>query len=356
MIAHSMRLMGLTVSFVSMLAIGSLSSTPLFAAETLADFYRGKTVRMLIGSPAGGSYDLAGRVLGRHLGGHIPGNPNVVVENMPGAASLVMANYLYNSALRDGTVIGMTTSSVPIEPKLKTMARDGGHVSFDSRRMSWIGTPDQQPQVLFVWHEAPAYSLDDLKKNKIIMASNRGADNFVLPSLMNQVLGTRMELVTGYQGSGEAYLALERGEVQGHIARFTSVKSSKPDWIRDQKVRVLALFGGGVVPELKNVPNVADTTTSKADHDFFQFYDSKFDLAFPIALPPEVPADRVAGLRVAFDETMQDPQYQADAVKAGLGLNPLSGDQIGKVIQQIENTPEEVVERLRKILAASDSK
>jgi len=320
-------------------------------ADPVAEFYRGKTVRMLIGAAAGGGYDAVGRAVARHMGRHIPGNPSVVVENMPGAASLIMTNHLYNRAPRDGTVMGNPTNSLAVDSKLKLMA--AGNVMFDTRRMSWIGTPARQPQVLFVWHDTPFHTLEDMKKDKLILgAIAAGADNVTLPMIMNQVFGTRTEAVVGYKGTAEILIAMERREVQGHVALLANVTAGSPHWLKDRKIRIVLQFGSERSEELRDVPTALELATSPADQELLRFYSLKYDMAYPIVLPPDVPAERIKALRQAFDATMSDPQYREDAKRVGLSVNPLSGDQVASLIAQIEDAPEAIVERIRKIVAA----
>ena len=219
------------------------------ARPTVADFYRGKTIEMLIGGAVGGGYDLAGRTVANHIGRHIPGNPAFVVRNMPGATSLIMTNHLYNVAKRDGTVIGMPTSNIPLEQRLKLISPDGANVKFDIERFGWIGTPVQEPQITWVWHTAPAHNVDDLKKNAIRMgATTSSADNYLLPTIVNRLLGTRMQTVTGYIGQNEIFLAAERGEVQGNNTGLSNITVNKADWLRDGKVRILLQYGAERLP------------------------------------------------------------------------------------------------------------
>jgi len=322
------------------------------AADPVADFYRGKTIEMIIGAAAGGGYDIAGRVVARHMGRHIPGQPGLIVRNMPGATSLIMTNALYNRSPRDGTVIGMPNNTIPLEPRLKLLAA-AGNVAFDINRFSWIGTPVQEPQVFWVWHTAPAKSVADLKTGKIIMgATAASADNYMLSYLMNQTLGTRMEFVTGYQGQNEISLAVERGEIQGNTTGLTNLVVTKADWIRQGKIRMLLQFGSERVAEIKEVPAVVELATSDEDREIWRFFTSKFKMARPLALPPEVPAERVKALQDAFDATMRDPLFLEEAKKIGLEINPLGGEAIGRLIAQMQATPEGLVERLRKLLAA----
>jgi tripartite-type tricarboxylate transporter receptor subunit TctC len=321
------------------------------AADPVADFYRGRTIELVIGAAAGGGYDIPGRALARHMGRHVPGNPAIIVRNMPGATSLIMTNQLYNRAPRDGTVMGMPNNNIPLEPRLKLLAA-AGNVVFDVSRFSWIGTPVQEPHVLWVWHTAPAKSFADLKTNRIIMgATAASADNYTLSSLMNQTLGTRMEVVTGYQGQNDINLAVERGEVQGNTTGLTNLIVSKADWIKQGKIRMLLQFGSERAPEIPDVPAVVELAASPEDREIWQFFTAKFKIARPLALPPDVPPQRVQALRNAFDATMQDPLFREEAQKIGLELSPLGGEAVDRLIAQIQATPEPVVERLRRLLA-----
>jgi tripartite-type tricarboxylate transporter receptor subunit TctC len=234
-------------------------------AQSVAEFYRGKTIEMLIGGAVGGGYDLAGRTVANHMGRHIPGNPGFVVRNLPGATSLIMTNQLYNGAKRDGTVIGMPTSNIPLEQRLKLISPDGANVKFDITRFGWIGTPVQEPQITWVWHTAPAQNLDDLRTNTIRMGgTTSSADNYLLPTIVNQLLGTRMQTVTGYIGQNEIFLATERGEVQGNNTGLSNITVNKADWLRDGKVRILLQYGTERLPSLPNVPTVIELAQAEA--------------------------------------------------------------------------------------------
>jgi tripartite-type tricarboxylate transporter receptor subunit TctC len=333
-------------------ALTAMLPAPAGAAEAVADFYRGKTVEMIIGAAAGGGYDIAGRAVARHMGRHIPGQPGLIVRNMPGATSLIMTNALYNRSPRDGTVIGMPNNTIPLEPRLKLLA-SAGNVAFDVNRFNWIGTPVQEPQVFWVWHTAPARNFADLKTGKIIMgATAASADNYMLSHLMNQTLGTRMEFVTGYQGQSEINLAVERGEIQGNTTGLTNLVVTKADWIRQGRIRMLVQFGGERVAEIKEVPAVVELAASDDDREIWRFFTSKFKMARPLALPPEVPPERVKALRDAFDATMRDPLFLDEAKQIGLQIDPLGGEAVRQLIAQMQATPETLVERLRRLLAA----
>jgi len=322
-------------------------------AQSAADFYRGKTIEMLIGGASGGGYDLAGRTLANHMGRHIPGNPAFLVRNMPGATSLIMTNHLYNVARRDGTVIGMPTSNIPLEQRLKVISPDGANIKFDIERFGWIGTPVQEPQVTWVWHTAPAHNIDDLKTNVVRMgATTSSADNYLLPTVVNRLLGTRMQPVTGYIGQNEIFLAVERGEVQGNNTGLSNVTVNKADWLRGGKVRVLLQYGTERLPVLPDVPTAIELAPAEADRALLRFYAVKFAMARPLMTPPEVPTDRLAALREAFDATMKDPQYLEEARRIGLEINPLGGEGVAKLIHQVQATPQDAVDRLRELFAS----
>ncbi|MDB5597103.1 MAG: Tripartite-type tricarboxylate transporter, receptor component TctC [Hyphomicrobiales bacterium] len=319
-------------------------------AQARDDFYKGKTVRILIGGAAGAAYDFVGRALAAHMGRHIPGEPNVVVENMPGAASIVMTNYLYNRAPHDGTVMGMPLNGIVLEPRLKSLSRDGSNVHFDLSKMSFVGTPAQQPQVLWVWHDTAFKTFDDLvTRPSNFGATAPGGDNFILPTMSNQLLGTQMKVVSGYKGVNDIFLAVEQGEVHGNTANLSSLLG-KPDWMRANKARILVQFGTERLDALKDVPTAIELAKDESARQMFRVYATKFKTTYPLMLPPDVPPERVKMLRAAFDETMKDPAFIADAEKIGIDVMPLSGEEIGKVMEDIDRVPQDVIDRLRKLV------
>jgi tripartite-type tricarboxylate transporter receptor subunit TctC len=288
---------------------------------------------------------------------HIPGNPAIIVRNMPGATGLIMTNQLYNLAKRDGTAMGMPTSNVPLEPRLKLISPDGSNIKFDVGRMSWIGTPLQEPQVTWLWHTAPARTVEDLKAQATLMgATTPSADNSILPHLVNALIGTRMQVVTGYQGQNEINIAAERGEVQGNNTGLSNLTVNKADWLRDSKVRILIQYGTERLAVLKDVPTAVELAATDADRAVLRFYALKFNMARPLVLPPEVPADRVAALQVAFEATMKDQAYLDEARRLRLDVNWLGSRNITEQVRQIQETPQAIVDRLRELLARAGVK
>jgi tripartite-type tricarboxylate transporter receptor subunit TctC len=338
---------------VAAMALFGVSGAHELAAQ---DFYKGKSVKLIVGAAAGGGYDVVARLIANHMPRHIPGNPAMVVRNMPGATGLIMTNNLYNVARRDGTVLGMPTSNVPIEPRLRLLSPDGSNIKFDIGRFAWIGTPLQEPQVTWVWHAAPAKTVDDLKTNTILMgATTSTADNFILPMLVNQIAGTRMKPVTGYQGQNEINIAAERGEVQGNNTGLSNMTVNRADWLRDGKVRILIQYGTERLDVIKDVPTAMELAPTDADRAVLRTYAAKFAMARPLAVVTDA-ADRVAALQAAFEATMKDAQYLSDAKKVGLDTNWIGGRELTDMVRQIEATPQPVVDRLRDLLARASAK
>jgi tripartite-type tricarboxylate transporter receptor subunit TctC len=338
-------------------AAGGVAGVSPARAQSVADFYRGKTIEIIVAAAAAGGYDLASRTLANHMGRHVPGNPKIIIRNMPGATGLIGTNYLYNVARRDGTAIGMPTSNVPLEPRLKLLSTDGSAVKFDLTRFSWIGTTIQEPQVTWVWHTAPAKSVEDLKTHEIVMgATANSADNYVLPMLANALVGTRMKILTGYVGQNDIDIAAERGEVQGNNTGLSNLTVNRADWMRDGKVRILIQYGNERLPALKDVPTIGELTSSEDDRAMLRFYALKFTMTRPLIIPPDVPADRVAALQSAFADTMRDPQYLDEAKRIGLDTNWLGSKEIMRQVRLIAETPQAAVDRLRGLLARAAGK
>jgi tripartite-type tricarboxylate transporter receptor subunit TctC len=232
----------------------SLTLAGAAVAQPAADFYRGKTVRVLIGVGVGGDYDVQGRFLARHIGRHIPGTPSVVAENMTGAGGLKMTNWLYEVAPKDGTVFGIIANNFPA-----LQAAGGAGVQFEAAKFQWLGAMTRETNTMVVWHTAGVKTVDDVRRIEVAAgASGRGAITYTFPAMMNELLGTKFKIVTGYAGGNEINLAMERGEVAARINSWSSWKATRPDWVRDGKIVIIAQ-GGRRSPELPNVPSVEGT-------------------------------------------------------------------------------------------------
>ena len=314
-------------------------------ADPVADFYTGKTITHIVGAGAGGAYDLVSRAVVSHMGRHIPGKPSFVVQNMAGASSLTMMNYLTNAARKDGTAMGMTNPNIALEGPLKMLSKGGGKTLFDVTKLQWIGSPMQQPHVLWVWHTAPAKTFDDLRTNKIILGSTAvGGDNYTLPLILSRLMGAKFDIVTGYEGQNDIFIATERGEIQGNSAILPNLTSARPDWFRDGKVRVLVQFGVSRMRQLPDVPTAIELASKQEDKDMLRFYARKFSMAYPFVMSQDVPADRVKAVRAAFDATMKDPAFLKEAERLGLDIDPFSGDDMAQLITEMDNSPKAVVD------------
>ena len=336
--------------FRLLLVVSALLPSISAQAQDEAVFFKGKTVRILVGGAAGAAYDFVGRALAAHMGRHIPGEPAVIVENMPGAASIVMMNTRYNRAARDGTAMGMPLNGIVLEPRLKSLSRDGSNVHFDLSKMRFVGTPAQQPQVLWVWHQTPYATIEDLRSRPSNFGSTApGGDNYILPTLSNALLGTQMKIIAGYKGVNDIFLATEQGEVHGATVNFSSLLG-KPDWMAAGKARILIQFGTERLASLKDVPTAIELAKDEASRQMLRVYATKFKTTYPILLPPDVPAARVRTMQGAFDATMLDKAFIADAEKIGIDVSPLGGPEIEKVMAEIEAAPQDVIDRLRLLV------
>lgn len=316
--------------------------------------FKGRSIRLLVGTTPGAGYDLIARLLAPALARLIPGNPTVVVENMPGAGSLVMMNYLYNRAPRDGTVMGLPLNGVLLEPTIKLMSRAGGAANFDILKMPWIGSTTEDAQALWFRTDSKILSIADLRSAKsIVAASAPGADNFTVAVLTNNLLGTKMEIVRGYQGTNPIFLAIERGEAQGSATAFSAVLVTRPQWLKDKTIKVLLQYGQERLPDLPDVPTAIEVADDKDVKDMLRIFAVKFKATYPFVLPPETPADSVAIIRNAFDAAMKDAQFLDATKKGGLPIRPLRGVEIERLIGETLQAPERLLERLRAAVLPS---
>jgi tripartite-type tricarboxylate transporter receptor subunit TctC len=333
----------LLAAFVAMLALGGQPA----AAQSVADFYRGKTVTVVVSTSTGGGYDAMARAIARHIGRHVPGNPAVVVRNMPGAGGITAVNWLYNAAEKDGTVVGLVQNGTPLEPLFGTK-----EARYDATRFNWLGTPSYEVSMVLLWHTVPVNSVEDLKSRETNMgASGANSTPAFYTRLLNATLGTRMKLINGYPGQNDAFLAMERGELDGYPSVFYSaLTSTRPTWLRDKLAKPIVQYGPQRLKELPEVPFAPDLLTNADDKLLMQAAFAPQALGRPLLLPPDVPADRVAAMRKALADTFTDPEFKADAAKIGLIVNaPQTGEELQKVIVDAYATPSRVVERLRKL-------
>jgi tripartite-type tricarboxylate transporter receptor subunit TctC len=300
--------------------IAALSFTPVASADPIADFYAGKQITLIISTGVGGGVDTNARVLARHLGDHIPGKPSIVAKNMTGAGHLQATNYMYVQAPKDGLTIAAILPTF-----VGYQVLDGKGAQYDVRNFNFLGSTDVENANLYTWHTAGIKKIEEVKTKEVLMgATGAGSYTMLYPTLLNNVLGMKFKIVSGYKSTNEIHLAMERGEVQGRAGNFfTSLKSQNPDWLRDKKIDMLLQFGSVRDPEWQDVPLLTDLATNDEQRQIFKAFSAEVALGKVFITTPGVPADRLAALRKAFEETMRDPAYLADAEKSAMEVHPL---------------------------------
>ncbi|MFN3889663.1 MAG: Bug family tripartite tricarboxylate transporter substrate binding protein [Beijerinckiaceae bacterium] len=314
-------------------------------AQAPAEFYKGRSVNVLIGVGVGGFYDLNARVVARHIGRHIPGAPILVPQNMTGAGGARMAAYLVDVAPKDGANIGMIPNNFPA---MQAIGSDA--IKFDLSTFNWIGSPAPLTGAMTVWRTSGVTSIDDARSREVVAgASGRGAESFSMPAMMNEFLGTKFRIVTGYQGGNAINLAMERGEVQARYNFWSSWKSTRPDWVKNGDIRVIATMGPKP-RDLPGVPSIIDLVKSDDDRRVVDVIISGTYLGTPLAFAGGVPADRVAAVRLAFDATMKDAEFLAEAQKLQIEVDPVSAAELEAVVTRVLKTPKALAARARPIL------
>jgi len=319
------------------------------AAKDAASFYAGKQIRFIVGSAPGGTYDILARIVARHMAGHIPGHPLIIVQNEPAAGGLVMANQLYTLGPDDGTAIGVPINGIPTAPLLEPQG-----ARFDATKFIWIGSTNREPYVAYVWHTAPVQSLAALLTTTLVVgATTPGTTMMDFPKLTNAVLGTKFKIVPGYSSTPQLNQAMERGETEGVGALgLAAVKAQVPQWLADGKIKLIAQFGISKSRELPDVPPLIDLAKTPEDRAALAMLFARTEYGRPYFLPPGVPPERVEALRAAFDATMADPAFIADAAKIGLTPDPLTGAAVQALVGQLAMTPPAIVARVRAALDA----
>jgi tripartite-type tricarboxylate transporter receptor subunit TctC len=338
------HMMKRSISF-AVVATASLAafSTQPAAAQSIADFYRGRTVTLIVGFPPGGGYDANIRALGRHLGKHIPGQPTVVVSNMPGAGSLTAANYIYRSAPADGTTMGMFASSTTIEPIFGNKA-----AQFDPLKFGWIGSIAQDVAYCAVW-QAPgaARNFDEMMtKETIFGGAGLTAITYQHPMVLKNVLGARIKVVTGYGGTRDVNLAMNRGEVNGTCGLFTSsILSQWPDDVKSGKLKLVIQGGARKADTFGPVPSVFDYAKTDEQRAILDVHFRQLLLARPLAAPPGLPPERLAALQTALFDTLKDPEFLADAHRGGIEVDPATADDIHALLSKFEALPPDIIQK-----------
>ena len=317
------------------------------AQQSVADFYKGKTVSMYIGFSAGGTYDLYGRLVARHMGKHIPGNPTVVPRNMEGAGSIRLTNFMYNQAPKDGTA-------------LATMGRGGAFgplfgmkgAQFDAEKFLWIGSANDEVSLCASWHQSGITTFEDVRQKELIVAATGpGDESQTVPKIFNGVLGAKFKVIGGYPGSNEMTISVERGETQGRCAySWASMKSVHRQWLDEKKINILIQLSYQKHPELPHIPLASDLAKTQEDKQMINLFAARQVMGRPFFSTPDIPADRAAALRKAFMDTLKDPEYEAEADKLKLENTPVSGERVQKIVSEIYATPQAVVQKAAELV------
>ena len=317
------------------------------AQDDVAAFYKGKVVRLLVGIGVGSGYDINARLLARYLPKYIPGNPTVIVQNQPGAGSLSMTNQLYAGGPFDGTVIGASFNGLPTTPLLQPAG-----ARFEAVKLNWIGSTNRETQAMYVWYAAPIQQLSDLTTTEMIVGAQApGSTQYDYPKLAEKLFGWKFKVITGYEATPKIHLAMERGEVHGTWANWSTLKAISEQWIKDKKIRILAQWGLRKHPELPDVPLILDQAKTEEQKQSLDLALARLEFGRPFFMPPNVPAERVNAIRRAFDAVMKDKEFLDEADKLKIEIDPLGGEQVAALIEQIYKTPAATVERVRDAMA-----
>lgn len=341
------RIISVSVAVGAALAVAS----PAVFAQSVESFYKGTNLTIIVGSGAGGGYDVFTRVLARTLPRHIPGQPHIVVQNMPGAAGIKALNHLYTIAPKDGSAIEATYNTLPLDPLF-----GGQGEKYDPRKLSWIGSIAKQINVCLAWGQGSFKTFDDVYKRQMTLASSGGAGwRSILPKMMNNLTGSKFKVIEGYETNG-MIPAVERGEVDGMCTTYETMRATAADWINNKKVVFLAQFGQKPIPDLPGVPMGLERITNPDDLKAVRIVLVQQEYGRPYVAPPDLPPDRLAALRAAFAETMKDPMFMADAKKAGMTIDPLTGTEMTDIIEEAYSAPTPLIERARAILKRAGGK
>ena len=332
--------------------IAGVATTGSVHAQTGAEFYKGRTVTIVISTGPAGAYDLSARTIGRHLPRYLPGGPAIVVRSMPGGGHTLATNYMANQAPRDGTTLALVSNTIPLHQAL-----DGRGVRYDARTFNWLGTLGISSLVTWAWHGSGVTSIADAFTRDIITgATGAGSGTWLYPNAMNLVLGARFKIVTGYPNTAEVDLAMLRGEVMARSgASYIGYVMEHADWLREGKVRPLVQVGAAREKELAQVPLMHELARTDEQRRLLQLVSSPVKMGRPLFAPPEVPAERVALLRRAFDALMQDREFLAEAQSLSLEVVPQSGERVAEIVAETIDAPPALLAKARLLITTEES-
>src|SRR5712691_3035398 len=325
----------------------ALAPTSFALAQTPAEFYKGRNLELTIGYSVGGAYDLYARVIARHLGKHIPGNPTIIPKNMEGAGSLRLANWIYNVGAKDGTVFGTIGRGTAFDPRLGSKG-----AQFQADKFTWIGSANNEVSVCAAWKGSGIGKLEDvLSRELIVGGTGQAADTDQFPRVLNGVLGTKFKIVSGYPGGNDVTLAMERGEVKGRCGwSWSSVLATHKRWIDDKSITILVQLSLAKHPDLPDVPLIMDFAKSEDQQQIFKLIFARQVMGRPYLAPPGIPKDRAEALRKAFDDTMKDKEFLADAEKSQLEITPVGGAEVEQLVKDIYQTPKPLADKAAEFI------
>lgn len=338
-----MKLFALTV-YLGVLAFSAMG--PVASAEAQEDFYKSKRLTIIVGSGAGGGYDTYARVFARHYPNHIPGQPTIIVQNMPAAGGIAATGYIANSATRDGTVILLTSNSLTVQPLFEKT-----QFKFNPLTLNWIGSMGKLDSICVTWGKSPIKTLEQARQREVLASGGGASSNAVtVPNLLNVLVGTKFRTIAGYSSSGQR-LAIERGETDALCGlAYSTLMTSNPDWILDKKVNILIQISRKKRAELGDTPGIYEFAKTDADRKLLDLWTIPQEMGRPFVAPPELPKERVTTLRRGFDATMQDPVFLEEAKKAHLVIDPMTGEEMSALIGAAYETPKEIVEKMVHIV------
>ena len=314
------------------------------SADAISDFYTGKSISLVISTGVGGGVDTHARIVGRHMSAHIPGNPSIAPRNMTGAGHLQATNYVYGPAPKDGTTIAAILPAF-----VGYQVLDGKGAQYDARQMPFLGSSDVENSNFYTWHTLGMKQIEEAKTREVLMGSTgAGSYTALYPTLLNNLLGMKFKLVSGYKSTNEIHLAMERGEVQGRAGNFfSSLKSQNPDWLRDKKIDMLLQIGAVRDPEWPDLPLMTDLATNDEQRQIMKTFSAEMALGRTFVTTPGIPEDRLAALRKAFEDTLRDPAFLEEIGKAGMAARPLTHQQARTMADEILNLPPDVIARAK---------
>ena len=303
------------------------------------DIFKGREINLYVGSAPGGPYDAYARLIARHLGRHLPGNPAVVVQNMPGASGRRLMGFIYNVAPKDGTAIATAQRALPFDPLM------GIDSHFDVEKVAWLGSANNETNVCMAWHSSKVATIEDVRtRGMVVGSSGPSSTDSIYPNVLNALHGMKFKVVEGYKAATETHIAMERGEVDGRCGiSWDTLVALNADWLRDKKIRILVQIGLDKVPELAGVPSVFDLARTDEERQIWALWAAPNKMGRPFFAPPGMAADRAALMRAAFDATMKDPELRAEAAKMNLAVDAITGAEVAALLSRVYAPPKAVV-------------